>query len=141
MTADCLPVFFWTQSGDQIAAVHAGWRGLANGILGQALQVFPDPGRVICGIGPAISVHAFEVGLDVVTAFQHSPDYEAAFLASDRPDKYLCNLPLLAERQLRAAGVTRIYQSDLCTFENASLFYSYRRDGQTGRMANLIWKV
>ncbi len=141
MTADCLPVLFWTQSGSYIAAVHAGWRGLANGILDNALALFPAAERIFCGIGPAISVRAFEVGEDVKQAFQYWPDAQATFIKKDQPGKYWCDLPMLAETQLRAAGVADVYQSGLCSFEQEDLFYSYRRDGQTGRMANLIWKI
>ena len=141
MTADCLPVFFWTHCGQQIAAVHAGWRGLANGILLSALQVFAQPTRVICGIGPAISAQAFEVGEDVVAAFQHWPVREEAFVPAKQAGKFWCDLPMLAEQQLRSAGVSHVYQARQCTYSNPALFYSYRRDGQTGRMANLIWKL
>jgi polyphenol oxidase len=141
MTADCLPVFLWSSSGTRIAAVHAGWRGLAQGILLNALTHFVTPEQVVCGIGPAISVSAFEVGEDVRSAFAGWPDAGVAFKARSIKGKYWCDLPMLAEAQLRQAGVSRVYQSSLCTFQDNTRFYSYRRDGQTGRMANLIWKV
>lgn len=141
MTADCLPVFMWRQNGEQVAAVHAGWRGLADGILLNALSQFEHPSQVICGIGPAISQPNFEVGHDVVTAFNTFPNYADCFQPADQRGKYLCDLPALAENQLRQAGVGQVYLSGICTFAQAKRFYSYRRDGQTGRMANLIWKL
>lgn len=141
MTADCLPVFMWSVDGQQIAAVHAGWRGLADGILLNALSKFDHPSRVVCGIGPAISKSSFEVGEDVASAFSAFPDAQHHFQATGSVGKYWCDLPKLAEAQLRDAGVRAVYHSDLCTFENTHRFYSYRREGQTGRMANLIWKT
>jgi YfiH family protein len=140
MTADCLPVFMWSVDGHQIAAVHAGWRGLADGILLNALSKFDHPSRVVCGIGPAISKSFFEVGDDVVSAFSGFSDAEHHFQSTGSVGKYWCDLPKLAEAQLRAVNVRTVYQSDLCTFENSDRFYSYRREGLTGRMANLIWK-
>jgi YfiH family protein len=141
MTADCLPVFIWTPDGQQIAAVHAGWRGLADGILLNALDKFDRTSNVVCGIGPAISKTSFEVGVDVVDAFSEFPDHQSCFEPNGQQGKYWCDLCKLAEVQLHMAGVQTVYQSNLCTFENADRFYSYRRDGVTGRMANLIWKI
>lgn len=141
MTADCLPVFFWTKNGDQVAVAHAGWRGLANGILINTLQQFTNPADVICGLGPCIGPLAFEVGDDVKQAFASWPNSKACFKATDQPEKFLADLPLLAEQQLRKLGVIQVYRSDLCTVSNSSEYFSYRRDGETGRMANLIWKI
>lgn len=141
MTADCLPVFFWEANGDQVAVAHAGWRGLAEGILIHTLQQFSDPRRVVCGIGPAISQQAFEVGQDVKLAFQHWPGFERHFIWDSNVQKYFCDLPGLAMDQLVAASVRAVYPSKNCTYQDASQFYSYRRDGLTGRMANLIWTL
>lgn len=141
MTADCLPVFLWSSSGDRIAAVHAGWRGLANGILQQALNRFDSGSCVYAGIGPAISQSHFEVGLEVVEAFGSWTHPERYFAAGKREGKFQCDLPGLAKAQLRQLGVARVYLSQQCTYSDATQFYSYRRDRITGRMANLIWKV
>lgn len=141
MTADCLPVFFWSQSGDQIAVAHAGWRGLANGILVKTLAKFDQPKRVFCGIGPAISQKQFEVGQDVFDAFSGWLIGDSTFSPGRQPGKYWCNLPKLAQWQLLSAGVSKVYLSNRCSYSEKEHFYSYRRDGLTGRMANLIWKV
>lgn len=141
MTADCLPVFLWDASGEQVAAIHAGWRGLAEGILIQALSWFENPNRIYAGIGPAISQQHFEVGNDVRTAFQNWPNADSCFIDGVSPSKYQCDLPGLARAQLINAGVQQVYLSGICTYANEDKFYSYRRDGLTGRMANLIWKT
>lgn len=141
MTADCLPVFFWTHRGDQVAVAHAGWRGLATGILENTARQFGDLSRVSCGLGPAIGSTAFEVGVDVKDAFQHWPDQERAFQPTGVAGKYWADLALLATIQLQALGVAQVYQSHQCTYTQAQQFYSYRREGRTGRMANIIWKV
>jgi len=139
MTADCLPVFFWHQDGHQVAIAHAGWRGLAGGVLANTLAQFENPAQVQCGLGPAIGPTAFEVGADVVEAFADWPLVDAAFHATDKTDKWLADLPVLAAAWLRQAGVMMVHRSDECTFLQGADYYSYRRDGRTGRMANLIW--
>lgn len=139
MTADCLPVFFWQQDGRQVAIAHAGWRGLAGGVLANTLAQFDDPAQVHCGLGPAIGPTAFEVGADVVEAFSGWPLCETAFQQTAKSDKWLADLPALAAAWLRHAGVATVHQSKECTFQQADDYYSYRRDGRTGRMANLIW--
>ncbi len=139
MTADCLPVFFWQAGGQQVAVAHAGWRGLANDILAQTLKQFDDPNKVFCGIGPAISQSSFEVGKDVLGAFEHWSNSRKYFKKQSEPDKYLCDLPGLAALQLSNLGVRVVYRSHLCSYGELNDFYSYRREGQTGRMANLIW--
>lgn len=141
MTADCLPVFFWTHSGDQVAVAHAGWRGLANGILENTARQFGDLSRVSCGLGPAIGGSAFEVGVDVKDAFKHWSHHERAFQPTGVAGKYWADLALLASLQLQALGVAQVYQSHQCTYTRAQQFFSYRREGRTGRMANIIWKV
>lgn len=139
MTADCLPVLFCNKAGTVIATAHAGWRGLCAGILEktiEAMQVAPD--ELLAWIGPTIGPTAFEVGNEVKTAFvDYAAEAEQAF--KPQGEKWLANLFMLARQRLQAAGVTAIYGGDLCTFSDPQRFYSYRRDGQTGRMAGLIW--
>lgn len=139
MTADCLPVLFCSDDGSEVAAAHAGWRGLCNGVLEQTLQQFRSPAREIhAWLGPAIGPQAFEVGAEVREAFlAHDVQADAAF----RPvgDKFFANIWQLARQRLQAAGVHSISGSQRCTFTEANDFFSYRRDGITGRMATLIW--
>ncbi|MFG1495113.1 peptidoglycan editing factor PgeF [Saccharospirillum sp. HFRX-1] len=139
MTADCLPVFFWQQDGRQVAIAHAGWRGLAGGVLANTLAQFDDPATVFCGLGPAIGPTAFEVGADVVDAFSGWPNADLAFQPTGKANKWLADLPALAAAWLQRAGVATVYCSGECTFVQGDDYYSYRRDGRTGRMANLIW--
>jgi len=142
MTADCLPVLLCDKQGRQVAAVHAGWRSLAGGIIEETLASFPQPIDVTAWLGPAIGPSAFEVGKDVVDAFciKFPESAKSAFSpCPDTPGKWLADLYLLARIRLRSEGVTAIYGGDFCTFNDESRFYSYRRDGQTGRMASLIW--
>ncbi|TXR51524.1 peptidoglycan editing factor PgeF [Reinekea thalattae] len=141
MTADCLPVFFWQHDGNKVAVAHAGWRGLADGILAETMAVFDQPEKVSCGIGPAISQANFQVGEDVIDAFSSWPEYRNFFRAQSQVGKYLADLPGLAKDQLLRLGASSVYLSELCSFDDATRFYSYRRDGVTGRMANLIWRV
>lgn len=137
MTADCLPVLLTDEEGSQVAAVHAGWRGLANGVVENALKLFDKP--VMAWLGPAIGPQAFEVGEDVLQAFsRHHPDAQQAFV-SKGGGKYWANMSMLAEQRLRAAGVESVYDCGLCTFSEPERFFSYRRDGITGRQASFIW--
>lgn len=137
LTADCLPVLFCQQDGQQIAAAHAGWRGLAAGVLLNTLRTFKQPSAVSVYLGPAIGPTAFEVGPEVQAAFPWASDQCFQPGAGDR---IFANLYQLASEQLRAAGVTHIFREDFCTYHQDELFYSYRRDGQTGRMVSLIWR-
>ncbi|MDI9818255.1 MULTISPECIES: peptidoglycan editing factor PgeF [unclassified Legionella] len=139
MTADCLPILLCSQRGDEVAAIHAGWRGLANGVIENTVsKMLSHPSQLIGWIGPAICQDCFEVGADVLTAFQNSHAYTPeAFRA--KGDKWHANLPKLAEYMLNSLGIMSVYQSNLCTFEQKNDFYSYRRESQTGRMATLIW--
>ena len=138
MTADCLPVLLTNIQGTQVAAVHAGWRGLANGIIENAVGKFD--GEVMAWIGPAIGAQAFEVGKDVVDAFI-SVESKAieAFSQTEQEGKWLADMNRLVTQRLNRVGVTQVYYSGLCTFKNARRFYSYRRDGVTGRQATFIW--
>ena len=141
LTADCLPVLFCDRAGSVVAAAHAGWRGLAGGVLEATVATMQvQPGEILAWMGAAIGPHAFEVGDEVRQAFvgQH-PDTAAAFLQNPVPGKWLADIYQLARIRLNHAGVRTIYGGGRCTFEEAETFYSYRRDGVTGRMATLIW--
>lgn len=142
LTADCLPVLLCDQAGTQVAAAHAGWRGLCNGILEQVLGEFSCPaGELMAWLGPAIGPDQFEVGAEVRQAFiAADARAEEAFIASDvRPGHFLANIYQLARQRLERAGVGAVYGGGLCTVSDPERFYSYRRDGRTGRMATLIW--
>jgi YfiH family protein len=146
MTADCLPVLFCSEHGEKVAAAHAGWRGLAQGVLEACTAAMEaDTRGIMAWLGPAIGPNSFEVGGEVREQFlsnsglnqQHSVMQCFKELAN-RPGFYLADLYGLARIQLNAIGISRIYGGDLCTNSEASRFYSYRRDGETGRMATLI---
>ena len=150
LTADCLPVLFCARDGSVVAAAHAGWRGLAAGVLEATLATMRvPPGDVMAWLGAAIGPNAFEVGEEVRTAFvQSHPEAIHAFVpiaprsplnASTATNKWLADLYALARIRLKGCGVTAVYGGDLCTYTDATRFYSYRRDGRTGRMASLIW--
>ncbi|KLN64257.1 peptidoglycan editing factor PgeF [Vibrio sp. VPAP30] len=138
MTADCLPVLLTNVQGTQVAAVHAGWRGLASGIVENALEKFD--GEVMAWIGPAIGSQVFEVGKDVVDAFVSvDTGAMAAFAPRELQGKWLADMNQLITQRLQRAGVNQVYYSNLCTYSDAERFYSYRRDGVTGRQATFIW--
>lgn len=141
LTADCLPVLICNRAGTRVAAAHAGWRGLAGGVLEATLAQFDDPADLLVWLGPAIGPLAFEVGGEVRAQFiAHQARAEQAFVPSPTGEgKWLADLYQLARLRLEAAGVVAISGGDFCTFTQADDFYSYRRDGQTGRMASLIW--
>lgn len=140
LTADCLPVLFCDRAGTRVAATHAGWRGLAGGILETTLQHLNLPAQeILVWLGPAIGSQAFEVGNEVREAFMsYLPQAENAFKPS-RQDHWLGDLYLLARQRLAHQGVTAVFGGDFCTYTDAERFYSYRRDKVTGRMASLIW--
>lgn len=147
MTADCLPILLCDKQGREVAALHCGWRSLAKGICGEALKKFTaQPTELIAYLGPAISQSNFEVGVDVLEAFfeaarapQHAEQIAAAFISGQRPLHFYADIYALARAELNALGISDIYGGGLCTFAQAEDFYSYRRDGVTGRMASLIW--
>jgi YfiH family protein len=141
MTADCLPVLFCSQHGDEVAAAHAGWRGLCHGVLEQTVAAFSAaPSQISAWLGPAIGPQQFEVGPEVRAAFM-AEDAEAAAAFTPHGDKFLANIYLLARQRLLRAGVQAIYGGDRCTVNETSHFFSYRRDGITGRLASLIWLI
>ena len=146
LVADCLPVLLTNTAGRRVAAVHCGWRGLASGVLDNALAAFLH-NEVMAWLGPCIGPQSFEVGTEVRAAFMARDADTAACFAPQPGGKWLADLPALARRRLAAAGVTRIFGNDgsarWCTVLNAALYFSYRRDqkplGATGRMAACIW--
>lgn len=142
MTADCLPVLFTDRQGKQVAAAHAGWRGLLNGVLENTVSQFTGAREdILVWLGPAIGPTQFEVGQEVYAAFTaYSQDAMQAFKVSDQTH-YLADIYLLAKQRLSALGITQIYGGDFCTVTEKQRFFSYRRDGITGRMVSLIWIV
>ncbi len=141
LTADCLPVLFCNRSGTRVAAAHAGWRGLAGGMLENTAAVFDDsPDALMAWLGPAISQPCFEVGPEVRAAFlAHDPEAESAFVAG-QGDRWFADIYTLARQRLAALGIYDVYGGDYCTVRQEDLFFSYRRDGaKSGRMASVVW--
>lgn len=139
MTADCLPLLICDQAGRQVAAIHAGWRGLCAGIIEQTVAKFSQPQQLLVWLGPAISQAQFEVGEEVRSAFMQQDLKAAKAFISQSNNKYLADLYQLAKMRLHTLGVRAIYGGDYCTYQQSELFFSYRRDGETGRMASSIW--
>lgn len=141
LTADCLPLLLCNRAGSRVAAVHAGWRGLAAGVIERSLERFADaPEDVLAWLGPAIGPAAFEVGAEVLAAFcDQDAGAAVCFRNAARPGHWLADLYGLARRRLAAHGVRAVSGGELCTYADPQRFYSYRRDGETGRMATLIW--
>ncbi|WON76370.1 purine nucleoside phosphorylase YfiH [Serratia sp. UGAL515B_01] len=141
MTADCLPVLFASQTGDEVAAAHAGWRGLSNGVLENTVARFTAaPDKITAWLGPAIGPHQFEVGAEVRDAFIIA-DTTADDAFIPHGEKFLSDIYLLARQRLQRAGISAIYGGEHCTVTQMSHFFSYRRDGLTGRLASLIWVI
>lgn len=141
MTADCVPILVCDTKGTQVTAIHAGWKGIAGGIIAQTIQKMGiDPNELLVWMGPAIGKNAFKVGLDFVDTFAKlSPDNKQA-VAMDNDGNYFADIFCLASQCLKNAGVTKIYGGEYCTFSQPDLFFSYRREGDmSGRMASLIW--
>jgi YfiH family protein len=138
--ADCMPVLFAARDGCAVAAAHAGWRGLAAGVLEATLaRLAVAPAGLIAWLGPAIGPAHFEVGGEVRAAFlAHDAAAAAAFTANTR-GRWQCDLNALARRRLSAAGVTAVFGGGWCTYADPARFFSYRRAGRCGRMAALIW--
>lgn len=143
MTADCLPVLFCSRDGTEIAAAHAGWRGLCDGMLEATVAEFRCPPQEISvWLGPAISQKAFQVGEEVVAQFcAFDPKAVEAFIEDPNTSgKFLGDLYFIARQRLQRLGITAIYGGEYCTFSDTERFFSYRRDQRTGRMATLIWR-
>jgi polyphenol oxidase len=140
LIADCLPVLFCDRAGSAVAIAHAGWRGLATGVIERTVEAMALPGGdLLAYLGPAISADAFEVGQEVYDAFVLR-DASASIAFRHRGNgKYLADLYALARLRLRAVGVMPTYGGNFCTLNDSERFYSYRRDHSTGRMAALIW--
>ena len=142
MTADCLPVLICNRVGSKVAAAHAGWRGLHAGVIEAAIQALQEtPDNILVWLGPAIGPQAFEVGEEVRAAFVSDLPQTAAAFKATKPGYWLADIYQLARLRLARIGVNQIYGGGLCTYTDHQRFYSYRRDGKTGRMASLIWMV
>ncbi len=140
LVADCLPVILAGRAGDRVGIAHAGWRGLAAGVVEATVQALgSEPGSLIAWLGPSIGPDAFEVGQEVRDAFVGRDPGAADAFRPGREDRCLADLPALARRRLAAAGVAEVYGGGLCTHDDPARFFSYRRDGATGRMAALAW--
>ena len=143
-TADCLPLLVTNMDGTIVAAIHAGWRGLLNGVIESTIEKMNiSPNELLVWLGPAISQKHFEVGFDVKNSFceKHTAAEKAFHLISEQ--KWLADIYALAKIRLHICGISQIYggsvSDDYCTFANEVDYFSYRRDGVTGRMASLIW--
>lgn len=139
MTADCQPILLCNKQGTEIAAIHAGWKGLVNGIIENTVaKMQSSPSDIIAWLGPSICPRCFEVGSEIRDMYlQKYPFTDASF--EQNGTKWLANLPLLSEKILNQLMIFNIYASNKCTFESKNEFYSYRREQQTGRMTSLIW--
>ena len=141
LTADCLPVLLTDQAGSRVGAVHAGWRGLAAGVIEQAVTAMVVPAvELIAWLGPCIGTERFEVGAEVRDAFLAGDEGAAVCFRAGRGDRWHTDLQALARRRLIALGVSSVTAAAACTFEDSHRFYSFRRDGACGRMATLIWR-
>lgn len=143
LTADCLPVFLCDEGGTVVGIVHAGWRGLATGVIERTVaEMKKECSHIMAYLGPAIGPDFFEIGEEVRYAFiKHDRMSAPAFAPSNGSNskKWFADIFLLARQRLAAAGVTKVYSNEECTYSNSEKFFSYRRDGDTGRMAGLIW--
>lgn len=139
MTADCLPVLLCDHAGTVVAAVHAGWRSLCDGVIEATVAAMPVPtDQLMAWLGPAIGPEAFEVGSEVRAQFMAKDEQaESAFKA--KGDKWLGDLYTIARQRLQRLGVTQVYGGGHCTFSEPETFFSFRRDGDTGRMGSFIW--
>jgi hypothetical protein len=143
MVADCLPILFASDGGARVGAAHAGWRGLAGGVIESVVKAMGEPSSLVAWLGPAIGPDAFEVGDDVKQAFESHDGKAARHFKPYRGGKWLADLPALARMRLQALGVTRIVGNDgsraWCTVSNESRFFSHRRDRVSGRFAAAVW--
>lgn len=141
LTADCLPVLFCSDDGQELAAAHAGWRGLAAGVLETTVAAMRcSPQKIMAWLGPAAGPQAYEIGAEVRSAFLDHDSGAANAFTPTREQHWRVDLYALARQRLAAAGVTRIYGGGLCTISDPTRFFSHRRDARTGRIASLIWR-
>lgn len=139
LTADCLPILLTSTDGTKIAAIHAGWRGLLAGVVASTVNTMGTI-DLMAWFGPAIGSGCFEVGTEVKDAFvKKSAKFSKAFTQKNE-NKYLVDIYRLAKLELASIGISQVYGGDFCTVTDKERFYSYRRDGETGRMATLIWR-
>lgn len=140
LTADCLPVLFCDSAGTRVGAAHAGWRGLASGVLESTVEAMDcDPHELLAWMGPAIGPQAFEVGAEVREVFVAQNAAASSAFVDHRGGHYLADLYALARQRLLALGLQGVYGGDYCSYTDATRFYSYRRERDTGRMSSLIW--
>ena len=140
LTADCLPLFLCDDSGERVAVAHAGWRGMAAGVIENAVQAMDAPSRsLLAWMGPAIGPEAFEVGPEVRDAFVAADANAASAFRAHREGKFLADLYALARQRLARAGVTRVHGGGFCTLRERDRFFSYRRAKKSGRMGAFIW--
>ncbi len=140
LTADCLPLLLCAEDGSEVAAVHAGWRGLSTGVIENSVAAMhASPSNIRAWLGPAAGPQAYEVGDEVRDAFVRHDAHAAEAFRSTRPGHWLCDLFALARLRLNALGVTRVSGGSFCTISDPQRFFSHRRDARTGRMASLIW--
>jgi YfiH family protein len=141
LVADCMPVFLSDTEGTRVGIAHAGWRGMAAGVIENTVRAMDvDPARVIAWMGPAIGPEAFEVGEEVLEAFTRADAKAREAFRPGRPGKHFADLYALARQRLASAGVARISGGGFCTFNDAARFFSYRRGGERGRMGAFIWR-
>lgn len=141
MTADCLPILLTTRCGSEVAAIHGGWRGLAAGIIKNTLAQFSvDRANIIAWLGPAIGAKHFEIGSEVKAIFEaEHKSHQTAFVTKPN-NKFMADIYSIAKQQLNLLGVNDVTGGEYCTVSQPELFFSYRRDGQTGRMATVVWR-
>ena len=140
LTADCLPVVFAADDGSEVALAHAGWRGLAGGVLEATVAAMrTPPSRLVAWLGPAAGQDAYEVGAEVRDAFVAKAESDSTAFRATRPGHWHCDLYALARRRLEFIGLDQIHGGGLCTIRDADCFFSHRRDGISGRMATLAW--
>jgi YfiH family protein len=140
LTADCMPLLLCDDEGRRVGIAHAGWRGMAAGVIESTVRALrSEPARILAWMGPTIGPAAFEVGAEVRDAFLAAdPDAHQAFVAH-RPGKFMADLYRLAARRLERAGVSRVFGGGFCTYREADRFFSYRREQRSGRMGAFIW--
>jgi len=140
LTADCLPVVFAHEDGSEIGAAHAGWRGLAAGVLENTVAAMQSPrDRIVAWLGPAAGPQAYEIGVEVFDAFVSQDENAASAFIATRPGHWRVDLYALARQRLAKLGIARVHGGDLCTISDPERFYSHRRDARTGRMATVVW--